>query len=210
MAFLGRETRREPLGGRTSGGVQAGQRRLRLLAVDEDATALSVIGRRLSHLGHDVVLAENGFVALGLMEAQHFDLILIDLMMAKLPGVETLRKMRVSGLMGDASVMLVAGRDHVHEAAAALAEGADDYIVKPFDFDILDARVRHIVARAAQVRELVRYNDVLDARIARRAVELGETRAELEEMHADRARLVASIQSLHDELQRLSALRDAP
>lgn len=182
-----------------------GQRRIRLLVVDEDATALTVMGRRLSHQGHDVVLAENGFVALSLMQAQRFDLILIDMMMAMLPGLDTMKKMRASGLMGHAVIMMISGRADSQAAVEALSEGADDHIVKPFDFGVLDARIRHLVARAEQVHMLVRHNDVLDARIARRAVELGETRAELEELHADRARLVQSIQALHDELQRLSA-----
>lgn len=181
------------------------QRRLRLLVVDEDATALAVMGRRLSYLGHDVVLAENGMSALILMQAQRFDLILIEMQMALLSGVETMKKMRASGLLGSASVMLISGRSDPQTAVEALNEGADDHIAKPFDFGVLDARIRHLAARGEQMNNLVRHNDALDARIARRAVELGETRAELEELHADRARLVQSIQALHDELQRLSA-----
>jgi DNA-binding response OmpR family regulator len=182
------------------------QRRIRLLIVDEDPTALNVLGRRLSHRGHDVVLAENGFVALSLMQAQRFDVILIDMMMSMLPGIDAMKKMRASGLMGEATIIMISGRTESHAAVIALSEGADDHIVKPFDFDVLDVRIRHLVARADAMNMLVRHNDLLDARIARRAVELGQTRAELEELHADRARLVQSIQALHDELQRLSAV----
>lgn len=178
-------------------------RRIRLLIVDEEATALSVMGRRLSHLGHDVVLAENGFVALSQMQAQRFDAILIDMTMSALSGVETMKKMRASGLLADAMIIMISGRTESHAAVVALSEGADDHIVKPFDFDVLDIRIRRLVARADQMNILARHNELLDARIARRAIELGETRAELEELHADRARLVQSIQALHDELQRL-------
>jgi DNA-binding response OmpR family regulator len=181
------------------------QRRIRLLIVDEDPTALGVLGRRLSHMGHDVVLAENGFVALSVMQAQRFDVILIDMMMSLLPGIDAMKKMRASGLMGDATIIMISGRTESHAAVIALSEGADDHIVKPFDFDVLDVRIRHLVARADAMNMLIRHNDLLDARIARRAVELGQTRAELEELHADRARLVQSIQALHDELQRVSA-----
>lgn len=189
-----------------SGCAQAtAQRRIRLLVVDEDSTALNIMGRRLSHMGHDVVLAENGFVALSLMQAQRFDVILVDMMMSMLPGIDTMKKMRASGLMADATIIMISGRTESHAAVIALSEGADDHIVKPFDFDVLNVRIRHLVARADAMNMLVRHNDLLDARIARRAVELGETRAELEELHADRARLVQSIQALHDELQRLSA-----
>lgn len=181
------------------------QRRLRLLVVDEDATALSVMGRRLAHRGYDVVLAENGIVALTLMQAQRFDLILMDMQMTLLSGIETMKKMRASGLLANAAIMLISGRSDGSAAVEALTQGADDHVDKPFDFDVLDTRIRHLVARAEQMQMLVRHNGTLDARIARRAVELGETRAELEELHADRARLVQSIQTLHDELQRLSA-----
>lgn len=181
------------------------QRRLRLLVVDEDATALAVMGRRLAHRGFDVVLAQNGVIALTLMQAQRFDLILMDMQMRLLSGIDTMKKMRVSGLLGQAVIMLISGQSDNDGAVTALAEGADDHIAKPFDFSVLDARIRHLVARAEEMNVLARHNDTLDARIARRAVELGETRAELEELHADRARLVQSIQALHDELQRLSA-----
>jgi DNA-binding response OmpR family regulator len=90
----------------------------------------------------------------------------------------------------------------------ALEAGADDHIAKPFDFDVLDARLRHLCHRADELGALTRHNAELDARIARRAVELGETRDALEELQADRARLVSSIQALNEEIARLSARRD--
>jgi DNA-binding response OmpR family regulator len=179
-------------------------RRIRLLVVDEHATALSVMGRRLSHMGYDVVLAENGFVALNTLMAQKFDLIIIDMGMQMLGGIATMKKMRASGLLGQASVMIVTGSSDSSAVVEALEAGADEQIVKPFDFEILDARIRHVVTRAQRLGELAHYNDELDARIARRAMELGETRATLEELQADRARLVASIQALHDELERVN------
>ena len=60
-------------------------------------------------------------------------------------------------------------------------------------------------ARARRIGALSRRNVELDARVARRAMELGETRDALEQLQSDRARLVASIQALHDEVERLSA-----
>lgn len=183
-------------------------RRIRLLVVDENATALSVMGRRLSHMGYDVVLAENGFVGLNTLMAQKFDLIIIDMGMQMLGGIATMKKMRASGLLGQASVMMITGQSDRAGVVEALEAGADDQIVKPFDFEILDARIRHVVTRAQRIGELSRYNDELDARIARRAMELGEARATLEELQADRARLVASIQALHDELERVNLSRD--
>lgn len=183
-------------------------RRVRLLVVDENDTALQVMGRRLSHMGYDVVLAENGIVALNMLLAQKFDLIILDMAMTMLSGVATMKKMRASGLLANASIMMVTGRTDSAAVVEALEAGADDQIVKPFDFDILDARIRHVVSRAQRIEELARYNEKLDARIARRAMELGETRAALEDLQTDRSRLVASIQALHEELERLNAARD--
>jgi DNA-binding response OmpR family regulator len=180
-------------------------RRVRLLVVDENSTALSVMGRRLAHMGYDVALAENGFVGLNMLVAQKFDLVLIEMGMEMLSGIATMRKMRLAGTLGQASVMMVTGRSDSAAVVEALEAGADDHIVKPFDFDILDARIRHVVARARRLDELSRYNEQLDARIARRAMELGETRAALEDMKADRSRLVASIQALNEEVERLNA-----
>ncbi|WP_028055803.1 response regulator transcription factor [Sphingobium bisphenolivorans] len=183
-------------------------RRLRLMMVDEDATSRAVIARRLSHLGYDVVLAENGFVAAAMLVGRPFDLILIDMDMALLPGVATMRKIRAAGLADQASFVMISGRQDSASAVEALEAGADDHIVKPYVFDLLDARLRHLCARAEQLGALTRHNAELDARIARRAVELGETREALKEMQADRARLVSSLQALHDEVERLTAGRN--
>ena len=195
----------EPAGDDMPGSAAQPARRIRLLVADENLNALSVMGRRLSHAGHDVTLAENGVAALAMLVAQKFDLIILDMGMELLSGVATMRKMRASGLLGAASILMVTGRSDAAAVVEALSAGADDQIVKPFDFDILDARIRHIVARAQRIADLARHNDRLDARIARRAVELGEARAQLEEMAGDRARLVSSIQALHAEVERLSA-----
>lgn len=184
------------------------QRRRRLLLIDEDDTARAVMARRLSHLNYDVALAENGFVALNRLLARPVDVILIDMGMVILPGIATMKKIRAAGLAGQASFVMITGRQDSVSVVEALEAGADDHITKPFDFDVLDARLRHLCQRADELGALARHNAELDARIARRAVELGETRDALEQLQADRVRLVSSIQALNDEIARLSAIRD--
>ena len=183
-------------------------RRLRLLLIDEDATARAVVARRLSHLGYDVALAENGFTALNMLVARPVDIILIDMGMTLLPAIPAMRKIRAAGLAENACFVMIGGRNDRTCAVEALDAGADDHVVKPYDFDLLDARLRHLCARAEQMGTLTRHNAELDARIARRALELGETRDALAEMQADRARLVSSIQMLHDEIARLNTARN--
>lgn len=197
-----RNRRPDPLDEQDSGNPQ---RRLRVLLVDENPTARAVIGRRLSHRHYDVALAENGFIALNSLVARPADIILIDMGLTMLSGIATMKKIRASGLAGNACFVMITGRMDPAAAVEALDAGADDHVVKPFDLDMLDARLRRQFARVENLGLLARHNAELDARIARRAVELGETRDALAAMQADRSRLVNSIQALHEEIERLSA-----
>ncbi|HUD93180.1 response regulator [Sphingobium sp.] len=181
------------------------QRRLRVLLVDEDATARTVFARRLAQRDYDVLLAENGHAALGLLLTQRVDVILLDMSLMLMSAVTTMDKIRAAHLAGSACFVMIGGHQDGQSAIEALKAGADDHIVKPFDFDLLDARLRHLCERAEQMGALSRHNAELDARIARRAVELGETRDTLREVQADRARLVHSIQALQDEISRLQS-----
>ncbi|EXS69774.1 response regulator transcription factor [Sphingobium sp. Ant17] len=206
MPFFKRnETRR--INGTDESGRLRSQRRLRVLLIDENPTARAVVARRLSHLNYDVALAENGFSALNLLLTHRADIILIDMGLTMLPAIATMKKIRAANLAGAACFVMIAGRMDSQSTVEALDAGADDYVVKPFDFDIFDARLRHLCQRAEQIGALTRHNAELDARIARRAVELGETRETLRELQVDRARLVSSIQALHDELERVTARR---
>ena len=190
--------------------VESGRplRRRRLLLIDEDATARAVIARRLSHLHYDVAVAENGFVALNRLLTRPVDIILIDMGLTALSGIATMKKIRAAGLAGQASFVMITGRQDSVSVVEALEAGADDHVVKPFDLDVLDARLRHLCQRADELGALSRHNAELDARIARRAVELGETREALREMQADRVRLVSSIQALNEEIALLRTERN--
>jgi DNA-binding response OmpR family regulator len=205
MQFLKRVLSRDPnAGSRTS---ELPQRRLRVLLVDENKTARTVIARRLSHRNYDVALADSGFAALSMLVTRPVDIVLIDMDIAILSAIATMQKIRAANVVGTACFVTIAGQHDSQSTVDALDAGADDHIVKPFDFDVLDARLRHLCQRAEQIGALSRYNAELDARIARRAVELGETREELREMQADRARLVSYIQALHDKIERLQSAK---
>jgi DNA-binding response OmpR family regulator len=204
MPFFKRKPLHQIIAEQPESGATA-TRRLRVLLIDENATARAVIARRLSRLNYDVVLAENGFIALNLLVTRPVDLILIDMDLLMLPAVATMKRIRATALAPHACIVMLTGRVDSQSAVEVLEAGADDHIVKPFDFDLLDARLRHLCARAERLGMLSRHNAELDARIARRAVELGETRDALQEMQLDRARLVSSIQALQDEVARLSA-----
>jgi DNA-binding response OmpR family regulator len=175
-----------------------------VLAVDDSRTNLAVIGKRLGHLGYLAVLCDNGPEALDLIAARGFDLVLLDMVMPGMSGVHVLREIRGSRDTADLPVIMLTGRSDPAAAVEALAAGADDHVAKPFAFEVLTARIERVLTRARRIADLKRSNATLDARIAARAMELGETRTELAASRADRQRLVASIQALNDQIERLN------
>lgn len=172
-----------------------------ILAVDDSRTNLGVIGRRLSRLGYLVALSDTGRSALDLISARGFDLVLLDMVMPGMSGVQVLSEIRGNPETADLPVVMVTGRSDTGAAVEALAAGADDYVAKPFAFELLAARIERVLARARRIADLKRSNATLDARIAQRAMELGEVKSELLEIRADRARLVASLQALNDRVE---------
>src|SRR3546814_3738695 len=76
-----------------------------------------------------------------------------------LPALTTMRKIRAAGLADNACFVMIGGRNDRVSAVEALDAGADDHVVKPFDFDLLDARLRHLCARAEQVGALARRSE---------------------------------------------------
>ena len=175
-----------------------------ILAVDDSRTNLGVIGRRLSHLGYLTALSDNGADALDLIAARGFDLVLLDMVMPRMSGITVLHESRGNPETADLPVIMLTGRSDPAAAVEALAAGADDHVAKPFAFEVLAARIERTLARARRINDLKRSNATLDARIASRAMELGEARSELAVTRADRMRLIASIQALNDEVERLS------
>jgi DNA-binding response OmpR family regulator len=168
-----------------------------VLAAGSCRTGLNEIAQRLGNLGYLVVLSESAPQALELISARGFDLALIDVLTPELSAIHMLNEIRGSRDTADLPVIMLGD---VGRAVGAFNAGADDWLAKPFAFDVLAARIERILARAQRIDELKRSNLALDARIAARAIELGEAQAELAAARADRSRLMASIRRLHDEL----------
>lgn len=174
-----------------------------ILVVDDSRTNLHVIGRRLTNMGYLTALTDNGVEALDLLSARGFDLVLLDLVMPNLSGLQVLADIRSRQETSDLPVIVVTARSDPASAVEALAAGADDHVPKPFDFDVLAARMDRLLTRGKRIADLKRSNAALDARIAARAMELGEARAELADVRADRQRLIASLHELNAEVARL-------
>jgi len=119
-----------------SGGVS------RLLAVDDSVTYLQELGSQLRQEGYYVVLAKSGEEALQLLEAQQVDCILLDLLMPGMSGQDTCRRIKERAEWRDIPLVMLTARDDRDAMIQGINAGADDYIAKSADFDVLKARLR--------------------------------------------------------------------
>jgi PAS domain S-box-containing protein len=122
-----------------SGGVGSGRR---VLAIDDSITYRQELGSQLRQEGYDVVLASSGEEALELLAAQPPDCILLDLVMPGLSGQDTCRRIKQRAEWRDIPLIMLTARDDRASMLEGINAGADDYIAKSADFDVLKARLR--------------------------------------------------------------------
>ena len=123
---------------------------MRTLLVDDDPAFRKLAGLALEAAGVEHESVSSAQEALRRLQEESFDLLLLDLELPGMSGVELLRHLREQGK--DIPVVLVPIRDGITELTSGLRSGADDYIVKPFDFDELLARLRAVLRRSRGLR----------------------------------------------------------
>ena len=116
----------------------------RILVVEDEAKIARFVELELSHEGYGIEKAEDGRAGLELALSHDFDLILLDVMLPQISGMEVLRRLRREK---DTPVILLTARDAVMDKVAGLDAGADDYITKPFAIEELLARIRVALKR---------------------------------------------------------------
>ncbi|RYB94310.1 response regulator transcription factor [Nocardioides oleivorans] len=117
----------------------------RVLVVDDDRAVRDSLRRSLEFNGYDVALAADGAEGLVAVGAQHPDVVVIDVMMPRLDGIETTRALRAAG--NDVPILVLTARDAVGDRVEGLDAGADDYLTKPFALEELLARLRALLRR---------------------------------------------------------------
>jgi DNA-binding response OmpR family regulator len=118
-----------------------------VLVVEDERRVRSFIERGLTEEGHSVKACADGVLADELLGAGGIDLVLLDWMLPGESGVDVLRRWRARGDV--TPVIMLTARDAIEDRVAALDAGADDYLVKPFHFEELLARVRSVLRRAS-------------------------------------------------------------
>lgn len=176
--------------------------RPRVLVVDDDQAVRESLRRSLNFNGYDVALAGDGAEALMMLGSTPPDVVVIDVMMPRLDGIETTKALRAAG--NDVPVLVLTARDSVGDRVEGLDAGADDYLTKPFALEELLARLRALLRRTHAPQgaeddlaaEALTFSDLTlnpvtrEVRRGERPIELTRTEFSLLEMFLRRPRRV--------------------
>jgi DNA-binding response OmpR family regulator len=171
----------------------------KILAVDDSITYLSALSEALRSDGYDVSLARSGEEALDLLAVESVDCILLDLMMPGLSGQDTCRRIKAAPSLRNVPLLMLTALDDRGAMIQGLSAGADDYVSKASEFDILKARVRAQIRRKQFEDENRNVRDEL----LRKEIEATEARAARDLAEA-RAGLVEELQRANAELESFS------
>jgi PAS domain S-box-containing protein len=127
---------------------------MRLLVVDDDEMNRDVLSRRLLRAGYEVVTAADGPETLRVVESRQLDLVLLDIMMPGMSGMQVLQQIREKFSASQLPVIMVSAVTQSAEVASALRMGANDYITKPLDWAVAQARIETRLALSSHDREM--------------------------------------------------------
>jgi DNA-binding response OmpR family regulator len=126
---------------------------MRVLVVEDEEAIAGAIERGLIKQGYDVDVAHDGAEALEMAAETNYDVICLDLNLPRVDGIEVCRRLREERYAG--GIIMLTARSSIRERIEGLDQGADDYLVKPFAFSELAARIRAITRREGSMREPV-------------------------------------------------------
>ena len=160
----------------------------RVMVVDDDAIVCRSISRMLRGSGFDPVECPDGATALQLLEAQRFDLLLVDVVMPNMDGLELCRKLRASAAWHSIPIVLLTARAQSADVAAGLEAGADCYLQKPIELLVLQTRLRSLLRfqqaqRGADPQGPPSLQDMINARVTELSAAAGLSPREQQVLH---------------------------
>jgi adenylate cyclase len=144
----------------------------RILVVDDIADNVEILRMRLENLGYEVVAANDGEEALDKVRSDTPDLVLLDIMMPKIDGLEVVRRMKADATLPFIPVILVTAKATPRDVVAGLDAGGDDYLTKPIDHGALVARVRAMLRIKALHDQVQALNAGLEAKVQAQVEEI--------------------------------------
>lgn len=122
----------------------------RILIVDDDKNICELLRLYLEKEGYETNIAYDGEKAMEIYDSQHFDLVLLDVMMPRVDGWEACRRIRTKG---DTPIIMLTAKGETFDKVLGLELGADDYVVKPFDTKEVVARIKAVLRRAGRSQQ---------------------------------------------------------
>lgn len=180
--------------------------RMRILLVEDTDDVGEAISRRFETIGHSVDWQVDGLAASEILDFTSYDLVILDVMLPGLDGFEILRRLRLRKNL--VPVLVLTARSEIDDRVSALDLGADDYLVKPFDFRELEARARVLMRRRSggEPTNIITCGDVAldranrNVRIGNREIQLKRREMSLLEILASRPGRIFGKQELLDHL----------
>ena len=126
---------------------------MRILLVEDDDRIARPVAEDLRHQRYVVEVATDGIEGWDYLQAADYDLVLLDLMLPRLDGISLCKRLRSSGYKG--FVLMLTAKDTTSDKILGLDAGADDYLVKPFELEELEARIRALLRRPPEMRQPV-------------------------------------------------------
>jgi DNA-binding response OmpR family regulator len=126
---------------------------IKILIVDDEPSLLRIISYALEAEGYEIVTAENGAEALIKVKANQPDLLILDVKLPEISGIEVCRQLRTDPEMVGLPIIMLSARIQIADKIAGLKVGADEYITKPVDTDELVARVAALLERTRRLRD---------------------------------------------------------
>jgi DNA-binding response OmpR family regulator len=165
-----------------------------ILLVDDEDSIQKLLAYPLEREGYRVLQARDGVEALEQFASERVDLVVLDIMLPKLDGLEVCKRLRAES---EVPIIMLTARDDELDKVLGLELGADDYITKPFSIREFRSRVRALLRRAAVSRQLDEDGEVISAQgltidLARRVVEVGGNRVQLTYVEFELLRILAS------------------
>ncbi|MEO3959432.1 response regulator [Chromobacterium piscinae] len=185
-----------------AGGALPQQAGRRILAVDDSQTYLHQLADVLSDEGYDMILAESGEQALALLKVQTVDCVLLDRLMPGLSGSETCARLKGDPATRDIPLIMLTAMEDRAAMIEGLSNGADDYVLKSSEFDVLKARVRAQLRRKQFEDESRR----IRAELMDKQLEAAEVRA-ARALAESRAILLAELERKNSDLEQASRLK---
>lgn len=124
---------------------------MRILVVEDDTSLQNIIIRRLTAEGYTVDSCFNGVDGFDYADGSEYDCIILDIMLPGMNGIELMKKLRNKG--NKSNILILTAKDSIEDRVLGLNVGADDYLVKPFAFDELLARIRALMRRQGEIKD---------------------------------------------------------